>query len=242
MNNFKGALKIISKIFFTNRCEICGEVIELDRKVCDDCRKIEKIKQPICEFCGCNKDDCNCKKHKKEYRRIIAPYYYQDKITHAIHRFKNNDMPFLADKLGFDIADCVKENYKDIDFDVITFVPLRKLHQRKRGYNQAELLSSVVSKYINVPVEPLLLKVRYTGVQHHKSATKRKADVFGAYDINEEYEDFIKDKTILLIDDVKTTGSTLNECAKMLNIYGAKVVYCASVAITQHKKKKSLEI
>lgn len=236
MSVIKSALLALSKALFPNRCEICGEVIELDKSLCDNCESIQKIKQPLCEFCGCSEDDCNCKKHKNEYKRIVAPYYYRDSIVTAIHRFKNSDMPFLAKKLGNDMSECVKENYSDISFDMITFVPLRDFHERKRGYNQAEILASKVSQNSGVPVFSLLSKVRYTGVQHHKSARKRKADVFGAYDVCDEYKAELGDKTILLIDDVKTTGSTLNECAKMLKIYGAKAVYCVSAAITNNKK------
>ncbi|MCH5320782.1 MAG: ComF family protein [Eubacterium sp.] len=236
MSELKSALSALSKAIFPNRCELCGEVIELDETVCSDCKNPPIIKAPLCEFCGASKDECNCKKHKNEYKQIVAPYYYKDTLVPAIHRFKNGDMPFLANKLGDDIAKCISEHYSDLAFDMITFVPLRNFHERKRGFNQSELLANRVSKHINAPVISLLKKVRYTGVQHHKSAMERKADIFGAYDVADDYKNGLDGKTILLIDDVKTTGATLNECAKMLKIYGVKAVYCSAVAITNNEK------
>lgn len=233
MKELKQALYKISKALFPNRCSVCGEVIELDAQVCDKCIKLPVIEPPLCECCGSSKDDCTCKQHKNEFKQIVAPYYYTDSLVIAIHRFKNSEMPFLAKRLGADMAKCVVENYSDIDFDMITFVPLRHFHKCKRGYNQSELLADVVSDKIGVDVFDLLNKVRYTGVQHHKKAAQRAADVFGSYDVMDEYKNQLVGKTILLIDDVKTTGSTLNECAKMLKIYGAKDVYCAAVAVTK---------
>lgn len=237
MNELKNALKMLSKALFPNRCAVCGEVIELDSDVCENCKKLPIIKAPLCEYCGASEIDCVCKKHKNEFKQIVAPYYYTDSLVMAIHRFKNNDMPFLAKRLGADMADCVIENYSDIDFDMVAYVPLRPFHKRKRGYNQSELLAEVLSDKINVDVYNLLTKVRYTGVQHHKKAAQRAADVFGSYDVTDEYKNRLDGKTILLIDDVKTTGSTLNECAKMLKIYGAKSVYCATVAVTKRDRK-----
>ncbi|MDE5985444.1 MAG: ComF family protein [Eubacterium sp.] len=237
MSELKRALSKILKVLFPNRCSICGEVIELDTQLCDNCTELPVIEPPLCEFCGSSKEACNCKKRKNEFKQIAAPYYYTDSIVIAIHRFKNSDMPFLAKRLGEDVAKCVIGNYGNIDFDMITFVPLRHFRECKRGYNQSELLADIVSDKINVEVFNLLVKVRYTGVQHHKKAAQRAADVFGSYDVIDEYKNQLDGKTILLIDDVKTTGSTLNECAKMLKIYGANSVYCAAVAVTKKTDK-----
>lgn len=237
MNIFKSALISLSKALFPNRCELCGEVIELSQRTCNCCENPPIIKAPLCEYCGASKEVCCCKKHKNEYKQIVAPYYYEDSIVTAVHRMKNNDMSFLVKRLGSDVADCISDNYSDILFDMITFVPLRQFQERKRGFNQSELLANEISDKINIPVVSLLQKVRYTGVQHHKSARERKADIFGAYDVIDEYKTELDGKTILLIDDVKTTGSTLSECAKMLKIYGAKAVYCASIAVTNRVKK-----
>ena len=145
-------------------------------------------------------------------------------------------MPQLADNMAREMYSVIQKEYSDIEFDCITFVPLRKLRQTKRGFNQSRLIAQSLAKLMNVDVIELLSKVRYTGVQHHKSAQERRADVFGSYDVVDEYKYKLDGKTILLIDDVKTTGSTLGECAKMLKIYGAKAVYASTFAVTKKRK------
>lgn len=233
MSVLKSVFEQFSKVLFCSRCRICGEVVEIDHDLCGECQTLEKIEIPYCIHCGCSKTDCICKNKKNEYKQIAAVYYYKDSIIRAVSNFKNNDMPFLAENMADEIYSLVQEVYRDIDFDYITYVPLRKFRLLKRGFNQPQLIADTLSKRLDVEAIGLLSKVRYTGVQHHKSARERSADVFGAYDVIDEYKYKLDGKTILLIDDVKTTGSTLNECAKMLKIYGAKNVYAAAFAATK---------
>lgn len=220
---------------FPRRCELCGSIVALDICRCDNCLNLPQIKGDVCSSCGCAKSDCNCKKHKNEYKAIIAPYYYKDYAVCCVHRFKFNDYPELSVAMAKDIAHCVKERYNDIDFDCVTYVPLSKKRFKKRGYNQSQLLAESIGSEIGVEVKNLLYKVFDNKSQRTQSHRERKVNVYGAYDLIDNVD--VADKTILLIDDVKTTGSTLNECAKMLKIYGAKSVYCATFAITMHNKK-----
>lgn len=233
---FKSVLKFYSKVLFTNRCELCGEVIEFDENLCDECKNVSVISKPLCEFCGCSKKDCTCKKHKNEFKQVIAPYYYENSVSRAIHNFKENDMPFLSKRLSLDMYKTVEDVYANIKFDYVTFVPFRRFHQSFRGYNQSQLLAKRIADKMNIPCVELLKKVRNTGVQHKKTEKQRKADIFGAFDVKDEYKDKLESKVILLVDDVKTTGSTLNECSKMLKIYSASAVYCVTAAITKRDK------
>lgn len=227
-------LEILKTALFTKRCALCGEVIAVDETFCEECLKPPEISGEICKFCGCSSIDCRCRKHKSEYKQIVAPFYYDGSVVRAVNSFKENDMPFIADYLSERMVEAITRNYADIAFDMITFVPLDELKIRVRGYNQSQLLADRISKRINVPVMEVLYKCRYTGTLHkNKKHIKRSVMVFGAYDVYEECKQELDGKTILLIDDVKTTGSTLNECAKMLKIYGAKEVYAASAAITK---------
>lgn len=219
---------------FPRRCELCGNVVALDIKRCDDCLNLPKIEGDVCIHCGCAKADCICKKHKHEYKRIVAPYYYQDYTVCCVHRFKFNGFQELATAMGKDIAECVNKSYADIDFDYVTFIPLSKKRFKKRGYNQAQLLAEQIGKELNIELKPLLYKVFDNKSQRTQSHKQRKVNVYGVYDLLDNVD--VTSKTILIVDDVKTTGSTLNECAKMLNIYGADKVYAATFAITKHKK------
>lgn len=231
-------MSLLGKILFTNRCILCGDVIELDDEFCEECKNPPVISLPVCESCGCSKEDCCCKKHKNEYKAIAAPFYYEDKITASVNRLKEQDMPQLADYLGECIADTVSKSFNDVKFDYITFVPLGELKKMRRGYNQAELLARAVAKINSIEISEILYKRRYTKTLHKSnSGINRKTLVFGAFDVYEESKKDIFGKTILLIDDVKTTGATLNECAKMMKIYGAEAVYCATAAITKGRDK-----
>lgn len=234
ISDFKIVLEKISNIFFTKRCEFCGEVIEFDKTVCGDCLFLPVNKPPYCIYCGLSKDKCNCDKHKNEYKQVIAPYLYQDSVKRAVLNFKSAYMPFLSKRFGADIAKCITENYF-MEFDMVTYTPLSKKSLRKRDYNQAYLLAREVSKRLDIPLVDLLIKVRKTDEQKTLSAQKRKTNVYGAFDLKDK--DIVLGKRILLIDDVKTTGSTLNECAKMLNIYGAESVWAATLAVAVPKEK-----
>ena len=78
---------VIDKIFnslFTKRCELCGEVIEFDKVVCDNCKTAEKNEPPYCISCGLNKKSCTCDKHKNEYKQIVAPYIYDENAMQRI--------------------------------------------------------------------------------------------------------------------------------------------------------------
>ena len=111
----------------------------------------------------------------------------------------------------------------------LTAVPLGRRRRRKRGYNQAELLARRVAGALHIPYADLLEKVRNNPAQRKQNARSRRVNVYGAYAVIDDSA--LWDKTVLLIDDVKTTGATLNECAKMLRMHGAKAVYAATVAI-----------
>lgn len=233
-NDLKEALNKISKIVFTNRCLLCGEVIELDEKLCDSCKGLERIQSPRCTLCGADKSKCKCKKHKNEYKAIAAPFYYKDSITLAVNRCKSNEMPFLAEQFAVEMADAVSEEFSEMSFDFITPVPLSRRSFFKRGYNQSELIAVKMAEILNLQYADLLVKTENTKPQKERTARERRVNLFGSFDVVDK--DIVKGKTILLIDDVKTTGSTLNECSKMLKVYGAESVYCSTLAIVNNLK------
>lgn len=225
---------IISTMLFPKRCKLCGEVVEFDKKLCDECENnLPKILPPICPKCGANKEDCICGGHKNEYKSIVAPLYYKDNVYKIVHNFKLNSMKELGEEMGKMMSETVKEYYSEIDFDYVTFVPLHKKREKSRGFNQSEILAKVIAKNINSKCVLLLIKTMKTKVQRKQTKRERKVNVYGVFDIVQNAD--IDGKTILLVDDVKTTGATINECAKMLNIYGAKAVYAVTFAITVNK-------
>lgn len=231
MNNF---LKIVKTLIFTNRCKICGCIIEFDEELCNDCKHIETIKAPLCLKCGCSKDECSCHNHRGkkrdvEYKAVIAPYYYENSIQQAVLNFKMHDMPFLAEMQGIEISKAVKLHYELVDFDFITYIPMLKKDEYKREFNQSKLLAEVVSRECGIPLSDALIKVKKTKKQKRQNANDRFLNVYNAFKVRDGTD--IANARVLLIDDVKTTGATLNSASMTLKAYGAKSVYCATFAL-----------
>ena len=127
----------------------------------------------------------------------------------------------------------IKQGFSDVDFDIITYVPLHSLRKFQRGYNQSYLLARKISEILNIPLADNILGAKFRFKTQHSTSLKLRFDnvknkYFCKYKLN--------GKTVLLVDDIKTTGATLNECAKQLMISGANKVYCVTGLITDKKK------
>lgn len=230
------AIKRLSYALFPRRCDLCGEVVALSDERCDDCRTQHRITGDTCDVCGCEKEFCSCGKNPKKpgYKRIVAPYYFEKSIAKAVHRFKFYGYTELSNAMAKEIADVVDDKYFDIEFDCVTYVPMSKKKLRKRGYNQSHLLAKDISERLKIPLSDMLVKSIDTPSQRGSSAKERSRNLYGSFDIADNVDP--EGKTILLIDDVKTTGSTLGECSSTLKSAGASV-YCATLAITKKNKE-----
>ncbi len=246
MNIKKVLFKLVDYITwlsFTKRCRYCNTIIEKDQELCADCKEsLPIIKGERCQYCGVEKSRCACKKHKMGYDGITAPFYYEGGAKRSVHLLKFNGKIFMADILAEDMAKCVKEDFADIEFDFITFVPFSLSQKLKRNYNQSELLAEKLSEELNVPLKNVLVKLFDTQTQHNMGAKYRKGNVFGVYDVKEKAD--VKGKIVLLVDDVKTSGATLDDCAWILKIRGAEKVYCVTATIGGKRKedKKKAEV
>ena len=109
-------------------------------------------------------------------------------------------------------------------------IPLHYLRLWQRGFNQAQLLGQVVAKELQVPLVSPLKRVRHTQPQFGLGRHLRRANVVGAFAIKSDQLDIIKDKTVVLVDDVVATGSTIEECARVLKNNGAKEVWALVLA------------
>lgn len=224
-------------LFFANRCRYCGKIIDRDDVLCKECAEtLPVINGEKCKYCGAEKSRCDCKKHKLSYDGITAPFYYEDCIKNCIMRLKFDDKPFLGNVLSQNMAMAVKEDFQDKHFDFICFVPFSKWQSCSRNYNQSEILAENLSKELKIPLNNIMVKLFETKAQHKMNSRARKGNVFGVYDVRKEID--ICDKIILLVDDVKTSGSTLDDCAAILKIRGAGKVYCVTAAIAGVKKKE----
>lgn len=235
---FRDLLKALLWCVFTRRCDLCGDVVPLTQSRCDKCLEAERINGEICTSCGMSKSDCNCKSshHKPEYEEICAPFYYDGNIVKGMHRLKFQGYGENAIGMADEMAKTIKKQYHHINFDAITYVALSKDRERARGYNQSKLIAERLSKTLNVPLEDTFYKAYENPPQRNQSARQRRANVFGAFDVNENIDP--AGKTYLIVDDVKTTGATLSECAAVLDSYGATATYATVFAIRKPKNKK----
>lgn len=226
--------KIVERVlhwFFPKRCALCGDVIGLDENLCPECMKNSRIIPPLCDKCGRDKKRCECDKahDTPDYAKTVAPFYYEGNAVKAVHRFKFSNRAELAEGMSREMVGTVLREYDNIKFDYVVYIPMSKKREKRRGYNQSLLLARCISEKIGVPVLDAFYKAYENPPQRNQTARMRRANIFGAFDV---YDDLnVKDKTFLIVDDVKTTGSTLSECAAVLKSYGAKECCCVSFAI-----------
>lgn len=235
--DFERIKKLFSWLVFTNRCKYCNTLITNGEEFCEDCRdNLPVIEGEKCKHCGVEKQRCNCRKHRMEYDGITAPFYYEDSIAKSIRRLKFYGKDVLANSLAERMADCVRDDFKDVKFDFICYVPFTLSQKLHRQYNQSELLAEKLSEKLNIPLNDVMIKLFDTKSQHKMNFRYRVGNVFGVYDIKEDQD--VTGKIILLVDDVRTTGSTLNDCARILKIRGADKVYCTVAALAGVKPKE----
>ena len=159
--------------------------------------------------------------------KCLSPLYYEGSVRESLHRYKFSSLTAYADIYSEFMGKCIDEN--GISCDIITWIPLSRRRLRKRGYDQAELLARLIAKRQGFHCVRLLKKLRNNPPQSGTgSPEKRRANVKGIYSCIKP--DLVKEKTILLIDDIVTTGATLSEAAGVLKKAGAAAVYCAAVA------------
>lgn len=214
----KKSRKLLTTLY-PDICPYCRQVIISGDYACDPCKKL---------FNG-----ITYKGYAKGGFPCISAVPYDGKFASAVKSFKFYDMRQFDFSLAKVMAETIAKEYKDEEFDFITFVPLHKRSLATRGYNQSELLAHCLSQMLNTPVVNTLVKVRYTKPQHKVKGSKRAENVRGAYKVIDKNS--IANKRILLIDDIITTGNTIGECARTLDSASPLSIRCATFAITLPK-------
>lgn len=222
---------------FPRRCAYCGKVILSDRMMCGKCEnELPRISGKVCRKCGREKDKCSCKNAENYFKAISAPFYFDGCVRRGVHVFKFRNGLRNYEAYSSEMAETVKERFSDIRFDYITEVPMTEKSRKKRGYNQCFYLAKGISEKLRIEHKSgVISKIYNTKIQHEISYYLRKGNLTGVFDIPDPSD--VKDKTILLCDDISTSGETLNECAKMLWLHGAKEIYCIALALTPYKRK-----
>ena len=230
-------LKGFLSLLFPLNCLICRRGLRSDNRkyLCPTCwREIRLIKEPVCSKCGrpSSLTVCSsCQNQKREYffSKARAAGVYEGVLRECIHFFKYRKKAYLARPLGELLIDGMSSDKDLREADFLVPVPLDGRRYREREFNQAHLLAQVVSRYFKIPISSRnLRRVRGVPPQTQLSRKEREENVKGLFQVPraEEYEG----RRILLIDDVFTTGSTVNECARVLKQAGAEEVSVLTVA------------
>lgn len=233
--------RILEVLFPPNlQCIICRkELAHANRKcVCEECEtKLPYIVHP-CEKCGeevvgegrfCEA----CKFVERDFDKCYSVFNYDGAAKKLVYKLKYEGKKYLAEYMAKYLSDLIV--LRNIDFDIVTFVPVCKKRKRRRGYNQAELLANSVALDMKVECVELMQRVKETPSQVELSFKDRLENIKDAFVITDK--NLVKGKTILVIDDVLTTGATLNECAKVLKKAGANKVIGLTFANTPRAVK-----
>lgn len=226
---------------FPPLCHICRSFIADagNIHICADCRaKMPLALSPLCTVCGIPfagaGDDhiCGqCVLHPPNYDSARAHLLHQGTARELIHAFKYRYKTHLRRPLALLALEGLTAFITRQGPEVIIPVPLHRKRLQSRGFNQAVLLGEVFSTHLSIPMQTgTLLRIRQTEPQIELSMEERRSNVKGAFAVNEPER--ISDKRVLLLDDVMTTGSTVNECSKELKKAGALSVTVVTVART----------
>lgn len=223
-------------LIFPNRCLSCNKITPL-KHFCKDCLPPPTlIHIKTCEKCGLPIKLCACKWNFYYFDKMISCLEADDKTKNSFYSFK-----FGGNRSGFEffsekMVEMLNEKHSDLKIDIITSVPSHKSTVNERGYDQVKLLAKGISKGVGVNYIPLLRQPKKSSKQHEtESINQRFSNVVGKYSFCNNQN--IKGKTVLLVDDIKTTGATLSQCAKELKLSGAEKVI-AITALTVYPKNK----
>ena len=233
----KKNIKVIIDLIFPKKCIICDKH-DCQNEICTECWvKIKFISQPSCFICSTpflyeeeKEAICApCIVNKPNYDRAIAILEYDDASKKIIHKFKYNDQLHILNYIVNLMTNIGKEIFNNID--MIAPVPIHKYKLLKRGYNQSALIAMNIASRKNLPYLPqLLIKSKNTIAQTGLKKSQRISNISNSFKLNHKFYANLAGKNILLIDDVITTGSTINECSRVLKKEGANKIFVLTLA------------
>lgn len=228
---------ILINLLFPLRCPVCDGIVPIgEGRICRGCRpKIRYITEPSCRKCGRQLNDdskvfcTECEKAKHIFDQGIALYDYQS-IKKSMYRFKYKGRREYAKFYAEDIYCHFKDDIIKMKADIIVPVPLHKSRKRSRGYNQAELISAHLSRLSGIPMHrDIVRRIKKTVPQKKLDARQRENNLKKAFNIKPNV--VILNKSVIIVDDIFTTGSTIDAVAYEFKRCGAKAVYFITLCI-----------
>ncbi len=228
-----GILRLLDpliSIFIPSSCIFCGQELPAPRRVvCHTCYKaLPRLSSQLLKIL---QDEIE----PRHFSRLFIPFEFSERIQNLIHLIKYRNFLTLGEYFAYSISQLIQNPV----YNIITGVPLNPVRRRERGYNQSEVIAKHLAFMLDLPFDPHLLeRDKNTVSQTNLNREERKANVRDAFICTRN----LTGQTVLIVDDVITTGSTLNECAKICKNSGAAQVDLAAVAtpanILQHRLER----
>lgn len=225
----------VKQLLFPRRCPVCDNVVRPGgEKICLKCLgTLKPIASPWCVVCGkgLSREEMLCEECRNgrmhAFRRARALYDYRT-IAPSIYRFKYGNRREYGDFFAEELASCLGDFIREARPDGLVPIPLHPKRFRKRGYNQAEILARGIGKRLNLPVfDKILLRVKNTVPLKEQNSKERQNNLKKAFLVR---KNDVKLNTIILIDDIYTTGSTVDEAALTLKNHGIENIYVLTLA------------
>ena len=212
--------KTIADLLFPPKCVLCGALLQKEETdLCHTCR-IEAAEYPPSHVKLSFLDSWT------------SVWYYEGNARHSLLRFKFHRARYYAPAYGRMLAMKLLREYPE-GFEMLTWIPISPIRKLKRGYDQVELLAKAVGEELGMEPVRTLRKVRNNPPQSGITGqAQRKANVLGVYRAVDP--ELVRDKRVLMLDDIITTGATAGEAARVLLTAGAKEVHCGSVAAARN--------
>ena len=240
MNIFKKIKDIFLDALYPKKikCIFCENELKSDEPICEECLKSDYFNNGNrCTKCDLQIKEGNmicdhCKSYFPNFEKAFCPFVYKGNVRTSILKFKSDGAKYLAKPFAKFMFDKLKEN--NINFDIIVPVPSHKDTIKKRGYNPAKLLADEIAILSGKPVCEAIIKNVKTKNQKFLNFKDRQENLIDSMTLVDKNS--IKDKVILLVDDVLTTGATLNYCSELLS--KAKTIFVTTIARNELKKDK----
>jgi ComF family protein len=219
-------------VLYPPECVLCGRSLPALSFVCERCASgLPELVGHRCRRCGEAIDDplvdlcLSCGTRVREFDRIVALGPYEDGWSDLVRALKFDRERAIGRWMSVRLADLARREGLDDTVDVVSFVPMTPSERRARGFNQADVLARGVARRLGLPVRRILIKTRRTPPQRELPATARRENLRDAYRLLRSGT-----QRVLLVDDVCTTGSTVDECARTLKRGGYSSVVVLTVA------------
>lgn len=236
-NPLRPAWNALVDLIYPPHCVACGAAQPADRCLCAPCearaRRIDGAKCPTCSRPQDGVLDAfqcpNCRGHALHLGFAVSVMRSEGLVRDLIHRFKYGREFHLRRPLGDWLTEALDDpRFAGIGNPRLACVPLHPARRRERRFNQSEALMEWVSRRTGIPACRPLVRRRHTVTQTHFDRRQRMRNLRAAFALR--HNACVKDQSFLLVDDVLTTGSTLDECARVLLEGGARSVHAITVA------------